>query len=244
MKIVIFGATSAIAQETAKCFAADGADLVLVGRDAARLTAIGDDLKVRGANQVTSIIADLANLSGHASLIQEASEKFGGMDAVLVAHGTLGDQKASEADVDEMLRQFNTNALSFMSLLTVLGNYFEQRRSGCICVISSVAGDRGRGSNYVYGSAKAAVTAFTSGLRARLAKVGVSVVTIKPGFVDTPMTVNVKKGPLMAKADKVGRRIYVAMLKGEDVVYVPWFWAPIMQVIRSVPERVFKKTKL
>jgi short-subunit dehydrogenase len=244
LKILILGATSAIAQETAKCFAADGADLILVGRNAERLTQIGDDLKVRGAHQVTSIVSDLADLSGHEALIQDAAEKFGGLDAVLLAHGTLGDQPKSEADVNEMLRQMNTNALSWMSLLTILGNYFEQRRGGCICVISSVAGERGRSSNYVYGSAKAAVTAFTSGLRARLSKVGVSVVTIKPGFVDTPMAVNVKKGPLVAKADKVGRRIYEAMLKGEDVVYVPWFWAPIMQIIRAVPERVFKKTKL
>ena len=244
MKILILGATSAIAQETAKCFAADGADLVLVGRNAERLTQIGDDLKVRGAHQVTSIVADLTDLAGHQSLIKEAAEKFGGLDAALLAHGSLGDQPKSESDVDEMLAQMKTNALSWMSLLTILGNYFEQKRSGCICVISSVAGDRGRGSNYVYGSAKAAVTAFSSGLRNRLSKSGVSVVTIKPGFVDTPMTVNVKKGPLMAKPDKVGRRIYEAMLKGEDVVYVPWFWAPIMQVIRSVPERVFKKMKL
>ncbi len=244
MKILILGATSAIAQETAKCFAADGADLVLVGRDGERLSQIGDDLKVRGAHQVTSIIADLVDLSGHEKLIQEAAEKFGGIDAVLLAHGTLGDQKLSQSSLDETLRQFNTNAVSFISLLTVLGNYFEARRAGCICVISSVAGERGRGSNYVYGSAKAAVSAFTSGLRNRLSKVGVSVVTIKPGFVDTPMTVHVKKGPLMGKADKVGKRIYDAMLKGEDVVYTPWFWAPIMQVIRSVPEPVFKKMKM
>lgn len=244
MKILILGATSAIAQETAKCFAADGADLVLVGRDAGRLTRIGDDLKVRGAHQVTSIVADLADLTGHAALIREASEKFGGLDAVLLAHGTMGDQKQSEADVDEMLRQVNTNALSFLSLLTILGNYFEQRRAGCICVISSVAGERGRGSNYVYGTSKAAVTSFTSGLRNRLARAGVAVVTIKPGFVDTPMAAHVKKGPLMAQPDKVGRRIYEAMLKGEEVVYVPWFWAPIMQVIRAIPERVFKKMKL
>jgi short-subunit dehydrogenase len=244
LKILILGATSAIAQETAKCFAGDGADLVLVGRNGERLSQIGDDLKVRGAHQVASIVADLDDLPNHQALITEAAEKFGGLDAVLLAHGSLGDQPKSQADVQETLQQFTTNALSWISLLTILGNYFEQRRSGCICVISSVAGERGRGSNYVYGSAKAAVTAFSSGLRARLAKVGVSVVTIKPGFVDTPMTVHVKKGPLMAKADKTGRRIYEAMLKGEDVVYVPWFWAPIMQVIRAVPERVFKKTKL
>ena len=135
------------------------------------------------------------------------------------------------------------DALSYMSLLTLLGNAFEARRFGCIAVISSVAGDRGRASNYVYGSAKAAVSAFTSGLRARLSKAGVKVVTIKPGFVDTPMTSHLKKGPLVAPPEKVGRRIYTAMLKGEDSVYTPWFWGPIMQVVRALPEPVFKRLK-
>jgi decaprenylphospho-beta-D-erythro-pentofuranosid-2-ulose 2-reductase len=120
----------------------------------------------------------------------------------------------------------------------------EKRRCGCICVISSVAGERGRASNYVYGSAKAAVTAFSSGLRNRLSSSGVSVVTIKPGPIDTPMTASHRKTPLFGKADQAGRRIYEAMLKGEDVVYVPWFWGPIMLVIRSIPERIFKKTNL
>lgn len=244
MKLLIFGATSAIAQAVAKNFAADRADIVLIGRDATRLTAIADDLKVRGARDVQHLTADLADLSGHEALVEKAIGLAGGLDAVLIAHGTLGDQKQSQAKVEVMLKEMNTNALSYMSLLTLLGNRMEAQRSGCIAVISSVAGDRGRGSNYVYGSAKAAVSAFTSGLRARLSKSGVSVVTIKPGFVDTPMTAHVKKGPLFAKPDAVGKRIYEAMLKGEDVVYVPWFWAPIMQIIRAVPERVFKRTKL
>jgi short-subunit dehydrogenase len=243
VKLLVIGATSAIAQEVAKNFAADRADIVLVGRNAARLTAIRDDLLVRGAGKVESITADLAQLDGHARLIEDAVQMLGGLDAALIAHGTLGDQAESQASVDVMLREMNLNALSYLSLLTLLGNRFAAQRSGCIAVISSVAGDRGRGSNYVYGSAKAAVSAFTSGLRARLSKAGVSVVTVKPGFVDTPMTAGVKKGPLFAKPDKVGRRIYEAMLRGDDVVYVPWFWAPIMQVVRAVPERVFKRLK-
>jgi short-subunit dehydrogenase len=244
VKLLIFGATSAIAQAVAKNFAADKADIVLIGRDATRLASIADDLKVRGTRDVQYLTADLADLAGHESLVEKAIGLAGGIDAVLIAHGTLPNQKQVEASVEVMLKEMNTNALSYMSLMTLLGNRMEAQRSGCLAVISSVAGDRGRGSNYVYGSAKAAVSAFTSGLRARLSKSGVSVVTIKPGFVDTPMTANVKKGPLFAKPDAVGKRIYEAMLKGEDVVYVPWFWAPIMQIIRAVPERIFKKTKL
>jgi len=244
LRVVIFGATSVIAHETAKCFATDGADLVLAGRDATRLAANAADLKVRGAKQVETLVADLADVSTHPKLIDEAIAALGGIDAALIAHGTLGDPKLSEESVDEVMLQMQVNALSYMSLMTLLANLMEKRRSGCICVISSVAGDRGRARNYVYGSAKAAVTAFSSGLRNRLSGSGVSVVTIKPGPIDTPMTASHRKSPLFGKADKTGRRIYEAMLKGEDVVYVPWFWGPIMLAIRSIPERIFKKTNL
>lgn len=244
MKVLILGATSAIAHETAKNFAADGADMVLVARNEAKLQSVRDDLEVRGAKSVTAIPADLTQIEQHPTLIHQVKETLGGLDAVLIAHGTLGDQDASQASLETTLQEFNTNGLSYISLLTVLGNHFEAQRQGCIAVISSVAGDRGRGSNYVYGSAKSAVTAFSSGLRNRLSKVGVSVVTIKPGFVDTPMTAHIKKNALFAKPEAVGKRIYRAMLKGEGVVYVPWFWQYIMMIIRSIPEGIFKKLSL
>jgi decaprenylphospho-beta-D-erythro-pentofuranosid-2-ulose 2-reductase len=244
MKLLILGATSAIAHETAKNFAADGADIVVVARNEAKLNLVRDDLQVRGAKSVTAITADLNDLNQHTHLLERAYETLGGLDAVLIAHGTLGDQAISQASQEITLQEFTTNGLSYISLLTILGNHFEKQRQGCIAVISSVAGDRGRGSNYVYGSAKSAVTAFTSGLRNRLSKVGVAVVTIKPGFVDTPMTANVKKNALFAKPEAVGKRIYKAMLKGEGVVYVPWFWQYVMMIIRAVPESIFKKLSL
>ncbi len=244
MKLLIAGATSAIAHETARYFAADGAELFLVGRDPEKLAAIQHDLQVRGAKRVVSYALDLNELERHEAMISEAYEALGGLDAVLIAHGTLPDQARVQHNRAETLQEFQTNALSYISLLTILAERFEQQRRGCIAVISSVAGDRGRGSNYVYGAAKGAVSLFASGLRARLSKAGVAVVTIKPGFVDTPMTAHLKKNPLYASPARVGRRIYVAMLKGEDVVYVPWFWRYIMGIIRLIPERLFKRLPL
>ncbi|MCC7207467.1 MAG: SDR family oxidoreductase [Anaerolineae bacterium] len=244
MKLMIIGATSAIAHETAKCFAADRAELFIVGRDADKLAAVQHDLEVRGATHVIPHVLDLNDLAQHGAMVAAGYGALGGLDAVLLAHGTLPDQTSAQASVEATLREFQTNALSYISLLTLLAGRFEQQRRGCIAVVSSVAGDRGRSSNYIYGAAKGAVSLFTSGLRARLGKVGVSVVTVKPGFVDTPMTAHLKKNPLFAKPDRVGKRIYTAMLKGEDVVYVPWFWQYIMLIIRLIPERVFKRLSL
>src|SRR5512135_382642 len=244
MKVIIIGATSAIAQETAKYFARDGAELFLVARAENKLAAIANDLKVRGARCVETAVLDVNEFERHQPMLEQAISTLGGLDMLLIAHGTLGNQRKCEQDVNEALQEFTTNCTSFISLLTISANYFEQQKRGCIAVISSVAGDRGRQSNYVYGAAKAGVSAFTEGLRNRLAKSGVAVVTIKPGFVDTPMTAHVRKGLLFASAKKVGEDIYRAMLKEKDVVYLPWFWRPIMFIVRSIPESIFKKLSL
>ncbi|MEP7288151.1 MAG: SDR family oxidoreductase [Chloroflexota bacterium] len=244
MNVMIIGATSAIAHETAKCFAADGADLYLVARSADRLAVVADDLKVRGAKRVETFVLDLTDLSRHQELFDTAWAAFGTLDMLLIAHGTLGDQQASQKDVALTLQELNTNFISVVSLLTIAANVFEQQRRGCIAVISSVAGDRGRMSNYVYGTAKAGLNAFLQGLRSRLAKVGVAVLTVKPGFVDTPMTAAIKKNPLYADPASVGQSIYRAMKKGQDVLYVPFFWRPIMLLITNIPESIFKRLKL
>ncbi|HTI14972.1 MAG TPA: SDR family oxidoreductase [Dictyobacter sp.] len=244
MKVVIIGASSAIAHETAKCFARDGADLFLVGRSDEKLAVVADDLRVRGAKNVTTHVQDVADLDSHEDLLQQAITVLGGMDVLYIAHGTLSDQQKSERSVAETLKELNTNGLSVISLLTIAANYFEQQRHGCIAVISSVAGDRGRKSNYVYGTAKAAVSTFLQGLRNRLASSGVTVVTVKPGFVATPMTAHLKQGPLFADAQKVGEGIYNAIQKKKDIVYLPGFWRVIMFVIKSIPEGIFKKLPL
>lgn len=244
MRVLILGATSALAHETAKYFARDGADLVLVARSAEKLEAVRGDLQVRGARAIEVIQADLADLARHQEIIEHSLKPFSGLDMVLIAYGTLGDQIHDEQSVEATVREFSVNATSIISWLTLLGNHFEQQKRGCIAVISSVAGDRGRRSNYIYGSAKAALTAFLSGLRNRLARVGVAVVTIKPGIVDTPMTAHVRKGLLTAKPQAVGEGIYTAMLKRKEVVYLPGHWRLIMWVIRSIPEAIFKKLNL
>lgn len=244
MRVVIIGANSAIAYETAKCFAHDGADLFLVGRSTERLTTVAGDLKVRGAKRVETYVLDLCELDRHQEMFERILASLGELDMLLIAHGTLGDQQKSEQSVAETMHEFQTNCLSVISLLTISANYFEQQRHGCIAVVSSVAGDRGRKSNYVYGTAKGAVTLFLQGLRNRLSSAGVSVVTIKPGYVATPMTAHLKKGLLTASPQLVGRGIYEAMKKGNDVVYLPWFWRPIMFIIRSIPERIFKRLSL
>jgi decaprenylphospho-beta-D-erythro-pentofuranosid-2-ulose 2-reductase len=244
MRVLIIGATSAIAHETAKCFAGDGADLFLVARNAEKLQALADDLKVRGARSVETYLLDLAELDRHEEMLNAAIESLQGLDRLLIAYGTLGDQRKSELSVEETLKELNNNLLSVISLLTLSANYFEQQKRGCIAVISSVAGDRGRQSNYVYGAAKGGLTVFLQGLRNRLSKSHVSVVTVKPGFVDTPMTAALKKGLLFASPQSVGAGIYQAMKTGKDVVYLPWFWRPIMFVVRSTPERIFKRLSL
>lgn len=244
MRVLIIGATSALAHETAKRFATDGADLFLVARNAEKLQAIGDDLKVRGARSVETYVVDLADLDRHEALLNAAIESLQGLDRLLIAYGTLGDQRKCELSVAETLKELNNNLISVISLLTLSANYFEQQKRGCIAVISSVAGDRGRQSNYVYGATKGGLTVFLQGLRNRLSKSNVSVVTVKPGFVDTPMTAALKKGPLFASSQSVGAGIYQAMQTGKDVVYLPWFWRPIMFVVRSTPERIFKRLSL
>lgn len=244
MRILILGATSALAQETAKNFAKDGASFVLVARSAYKLNAISGDLSVRGAKEVETIEADLTDIARHQEILDAALKPFAGLDMALVAYGTLGDQQLCERDVQAALQELATNATSVIALLTLLANYFEQQKRGCIAVISSVAGDRGRQSNYVYGAAKGAVTVFLQGLRNRLAKKGVAVITIKPGMVDTPMTAHMRKGLLFANPKKVGHGIYEAMLKRKEVAYVPGYWRLVMWIIKSIPEPVFKKLNI
>lgn len=246
-RILIFGATSAIAQAAARRWVARDCQLFLVGRNAEKLQSLHLDLAVRSgtAQRIHSAQADLDQLDGHEALIQQATLAMGGLDAVLVAHGSLPDQAQCEVSFDATLAALQTNAISVISLSAFVAMQLQAQGRGCLAVITSVAGNRGRQSNYVYGAAKGMASLFLQGLRNRLSPHGISVVEIQPGFVDTPMTAAFnKKGPLWASADQIGAGIVKAMDRGADIVYLPWYWRYIMLVIRSIPERVFKRMKL
>ena len=243
-RIVIFGATSAIAQACAKQLVHDQARFFLVGRNAERLQTVASDLQVRGAASAEIAALDLNACDQHEAVIARAGQVLGGFDLALIAHGTLPDQDKAIENYPNTREAFDTNCLSALSLLTILGNEFEKQQSGSLVAISSVAGDRGRQSNYVYGAAKAAVSTFMQGLRNRLHAKGVQVLTVKPGFVDTPMTADFDKGALWSTPEKVAQDIVKAVAKNKRVIYTPFFWRYIMLVIRCLPEALFVRLKL
>ena len=242
--IVIFGATSAIATACARLFAAESASLFLVARSQEKLSVLADDLKARGAAGVHVCVADLDLASEHQSIFNRAIAELGTIDLVLVAYGSLGDQRKAERSYETTESILRTNFFSVVSLLTIVSDHFESKRHGKIAVITSVAGDRGRQSNYIYGTAKGALNVFLEGLRNRLYPAGVQVLTIKPGFVDTPMTAHLPKGPLFASPTTVARDIKWALQWNLNTLYTPWFWFPIMLIIKNIPEVIFKRLKL
>jgi decaprenylphospho-beta-D-erythro-pentofuranosid-2-ulose 2-reductase len=242
-RVMIIGATSAIAQATARLFAQRGDFLVLAGRNEERLQVVAADLEVRGASGTEVILFDAAaETTDYAALARHAWGE--GLSLLLLAHGSLPDQLAVQDDPDASLREMQVNALSGIAVLAAFAPLFEQQASGTIVAISSVAGDRGRQSNYVYGAAKAALSTYSQGLRNRLSKSGVAVLTVKPGFVDTPMTAGFNKGLLWAQPDSIARGILSASEGAGGVIYLPWFWRYIMLVIKLIPERLFKKLSL
>jgi len=244
-KILIIGATSAIAHACARNWAGEKAAFFLVGRNTEKLAQAADDLRARGAVSVDVHALDMNDFDAHGTMLDACYRTLTHIDVALIAHGTLPDQQQCEQTSAHALKEFSSNGLSVIAVLTDLANRMEKDRHGTIAVISSVAGERGRPTNYLYGSAKAAVTAFCEGLRARMFKVGVHVLTIKPGFVDTPMTQGLPlPGPLVASAEKVAAIICKAVERKSDSVYAPHFWALIMLAIRNVPTVLFKRLNL
>ncbi len=242
--IIIVGATSAIAKATARLYAEQGSSFYLIARNLDAIAELAKDLIVRGASAVEFTILDVNNFNEHQRVLDKAFITLKKVDIVLLAHGTLPLQSDCENDASLALKALNTNGLSTISLLLKLASKLEPQKEGAIAVITSVAGDRGRPSNYVYGAAKGMVSIFLQGLRARLFKFGVSVTDIKPGFVDTPMTTEFNKGLLWSKPELIARDIVKAVEKCENIIYSPSYWRFIMLVIRAIPEFVFKRLNL
>ena len=240
--VIVFGATSAIAAEVCKRWAARGDRLHLVGRDPVRLAAIAEVCAAAELGAVTSVVTDLRDFARAEVLVAEALVALGGrVDLVFIAHGDLGDQARSERDFAEAARIVETNFLAVVALLVPLASALERQRSGALAVITSVAGDRGRPRNYTYGAAKGALHVYLQGLRSRLAGAGVDVTTLKLGPVDTPMTASHRKNALFATPARVARDIDRAIDRRAREAYVPWFWRPILWVVRHTPEPIFQR---
>lgn len=243
-RVLALGATSAIAEATLRLLAESGASLYLVARNPQKLEAVRADLLTRGAAAATAHVMDLDDTAAHPAMLESAVATLGGLDLALVAHGVLGNQAEAQLDYAAAEAILRTNFLSAVSLIGWLANYFETERRGTLAVISSVAGDRGRKSNYVYGASKGALNIYLDGLRHRLHGTGVQVLTIKPGFVATPMTAHLPPGPLFAQPSRVGQDILRAIQGRKSVVYTPPFWRLIMLVVRNTPAFLFHKSNL
>ena len=243
-RVLVLGATSSIAIATCRMLAERGASLYLVARNEDKLAIVEGDFRTRGAKFVESRVLNLDDTAKHPAMLQQAIDALGGIDLAYLAHGVLGDQAAAEEDFVVANAILQTNFISAVSLCTWLANYFVRQRAGTLAVISSVAGDRGRKSNYVYGASKGALNIFLAGLRNRVDREGVNVITIKPGPTLTPMTAHMPNSQKFATPEKVASDILAAVESRKDVVYSPGIWAIIMFVIRSIPESIFKKLNL
>lgn len=238
---LVFGATSTIAIEVCRVLAERGASLHLVGRDPEALESLASDLNLRGAKAVSISVADLSDTRQHEQLVNTAWEKSGKPDLALLAHGSLGTQTVMETDWEQQDALIQTNLISHLSLLTLLANRFEDQRGGCLAAITSVAGDRGRASNYIYGASKAGLSCYLKGLQNRLAPAGVRVVDLRPGPVDTPMTAGFTKGLLWSEPERVAKTMVRVLAYRSGTIYLPFFWRPIMVVIRMMPDFLIRK---
>ena len=243
--ILILGANAGIGRALAVEFALHRYDLILAGRDLEELQSLAADLALRHNVSTRAERVDVLDFDALESALAACTAPAGdSLEGVVLCAGYLGDPEASKKDLGEARRILDTNFTGSALALNVLANHFESRRKGFICALSSVAGDRGRQSNYLYGSAKGGLTTFLQGLRNRLYHSGVHVITVKPGFVDTRMVFGKAKLPVVAAPERVARDIYQAVKKRKNVVYVPWFWRWIMLMVGSIPEGLFKKLKM
>lgn len=240
--ILVLGATSEIGKAIAYEFAKQGFYVQLAARRFERLAPLQSDLQIKYQINASIYEFDAVNFASHADFYANLATK---PDVVACVFGYLGSQEKGQADFVAASQIIHTNYTGAVSMLNIVANDFEQRKTGSIICISSVAGERGRQSNYLYGSAKAGFSAYADGLRNRLFKSNVHVITVKPGFVNTKMTEGLTLPPLLtAQPAQVGKAIYKAYLKKTNTLYVLWMWKYIMLIIKNIPEFIFKKMKL
>jgi short-subunit dehydrogenase len=243
--VVMLGATSGIARVLAVEFARRGYGLVLAARELEEAQALASDLRLRHGATAHALAFDAHAHQTHARFWEESCKAAGGeVGGAVVCFGYLGDQQLAEKDFGEARRILDTNFTDAVSILEVAAGWFESRRSGFICVLSSVAGDRGRASKSMYGAAKAGLSTYLEGLRQRLFRSGVSVTTVKPGTIDTQMTYGQSDVPLVSRPERIARPIVRAALKGRAVAYVPGFWRWIMLVVRCIPDFIFRRMRI
>lgn len=245
--IIILSANSDMARACAAEYAAHGYNLYLISRDINKTTRIANDLKIRYSIDVNSFELDILDSTKHKALIEqlfsqtEEKQPLG----LITFTGYLGEQQSAQQNFNEAEKIIDTNFTSLVSFCEMVAAYLERKQQGFIVGVSSVAGDRGRQSNYIYGSAKAAYSTYLSGLRNRLSKSHVHVLTVKPGFVNTQMTQHLDLPPLLtAQPEQVAKDIFKAQQKNKNILYTKWVWFLIMLIIRNIPERIFKKTNL
>lgn len=240
--ILLLGANSDIGQALAVKYAEEGYKILIAGRNVDRLSSLQDDLKIRHNVDSEVLMFDAVDFDSHESFYQQIADR---PEITICIFGYLGDQEVAEGNWQEAQKIINTNYTGAVSILNIVANDYKDKGQGVIVGISSVAGERGRGSNYMYGSAKAGFTAYLSGLRNKLAKKGVHVMTVKPGFVNTRMTEDLTlPGPITAQPLGVANAIYKGVRKRSNTIYVLWIWKWIMLIIKSIPESIFKKMKL
>jgi len=240
---IILGATSAMARAFARKCAENRADLLLLGRDMPELKRIAQDCSLRGASSAEAVAFDARNPAKFAKIIEQATAHSGSLNTAVFV-GSMPEQADIDADptvLDGVVQDSFTGPAQFLHRLAP---YLEEREGGTIIGVGSVAGDRGRVGNYVYGAAKAGFHTYLSGLRNRLARKGAHVITVKPGFVDTGMTWGIEGMFLVASPEDVATSLMKAVQKKRNVIYAPWFWRYIMLIIRHIPEFVFKKLSI
>jgi hypothetical protein len=245
MHILILGATSAIAHAFAKRYAKEGNHVfTLMGRNQQHLNACASELSALGNNVIDPIVVDFMNASEIIQAINKSIQSVGSIQIAVLAQGSLSDQERAKIDFQYLHDEFMLNAMSMIIPAQCIANHYKENNSGILIGIGSVAGERGRKGNYTYGSAKSAFHTFLSGIRNDIGSQHIHIMTIKPGFVSTPMTSHLKQSPLFVKPDFIAKEIIRGIEQGLDVMYIPSYWRFIMMIIRALPEKIFMKLNI